>query len=268
MDRLIAAVIQMTSNEDLPRNLDRAADLVQHAAKRGAGLIALPENFAFLSEREAPPPAEDLNQPGPILSFGKKLAQELTVYLLLGSIPERREEDARVYNTSVLLGPDGEIVASYRKIHLFDVTVAGKSYRESERVVPGKAPVLAETAFGKVGLSVCYDLRFPELYRALSQGGARVLTVPAAFTLMTGKDHWEVLLRARAIENQCFLLAPAQTGKHGSWRQSYGRSMIIDPWGLVLCCAPEGEGWALAELDFASQERIRQELPALSHRVL
>jgi predicted amidohydrolase len=267
MDRLISAVVQITSTEDVDQNLARAGELCKHAARRGAGLIALPENFAFLSEKEAAPPAESLAAPGPILRFGQELARDLAVYLLLGSIPERAA-DGRVHNTSVLLGPDGALVSSYRKIHLFDVLVGEKAYRESDRVAPGNAPVLAETPFGHVGLSICYDLRFPELYRGLSQAGATLLTIPAAFTLMTGKDHWEPLLRARAIENQCFVLAPAQTGKHGSWRYSYGNSMIIDPWGTVLCRAPEGEGVALAELDFVAQRRTRRDFPALAHRVL
>jgi deaminated glutathione amidase len=268
MDRLVAAVVQLSSTEDVARNLDRSYELVVRAAHRGAGFVALPENFAFLSESEAAPPAEELSRPGPILRFGQKAARELKIHLLLGSLPEQREGDARIYNTSVLFGPEGQVVASYRKIHLFDVLVGGKTYQESLRVAPGEAPVLAETAFGKLGLSICYDLRFPELYRALSQRGATMLSVPAAFTLMTGKDHWEVLLRARAIENQCFVLAPAQTGKHGAWRMSYGHSLIVDPWGIVMACAPEGEGLALAELDFSAQERVRQDLPALRHRVL
>jgi predicted amidohydrolase len=267
MERLIAAVVQMTSTEDVPRNLERAADLVGRAARRGAGLVALPENFGFLSEREAAPPAESLSEPGPLISFGKAAARERAIYLLLGSVPERGPE-GKVYNTSVLIDPAGEVAAAYRKIHLFDVTVGGKEYRESARVAPGSAPVLAEAPFGKIGLSVCYDLRFPELYRALSAAGALLLAVPAAFTLMTGKDHWEPLLRARAIENQCFVLAPAQTGKHGAWRMSYGHSLIADPWGAVLACAPEGEGYAVAELDFAAQARVRAELPALRHRVI
>lgn len=267
MDRLLAAVVQLCSTEDVARNLAQAEALCRYAAKRGATLISLPEVFAFLSEREAKPPAESLDAPGPILSFGEALARELSVHLLFGSVHEQAP-DGRVYNTSVLFGPRGERLASYRKIHLFDVVVGEKTYQESLRVAPGEAPALAETPFGKLGLSICYDLRFPELYRALSHQGARILTVPAAFTLMTGKDHWEVLLRARAIENQCFVLAPAQTGKHGTWRQSYGNSMIIDPWGAVLCRAPEGEGVALAELDFDAQDRVRRDLPALTHRVL
>ena len=268
MERLICAAVQMTSTEDIAHNLERADALCRRAAARGAGLISLPENFGFLSENESKPPAEAVQDPGPQLRFGRNTAKELSVYLLLGSVPEKIQGEERVYNTSFLFDPSGEIVARYRKIHLFDVSVAGKDYRESSRVAPGGVPVVAETAFGALGLSICYDVRFPELYRAMSQKGATILSVPAAFTLMTGKDHWEVLLRARAIENQAFVIASAQSGKHGNWRQSYGHSMIIDPWGLVLARSQDGEGIAVAELDFRAQEKIRSELPALRHRVL
>jgi predicted amidohydrolase len=171
-----------------------------------------------------------------------------------------------VRNTSVLLGPDGATLAVYRKIHLFDIDLPGMEHlKESRAVVPGDEAVLAETPFGKLGLSICYDLRFPELYRALTRAGARVLAVPSAFTERTGKDHWEVLLRARAIENLAFVVAPAQVGHHGRGRASHGHAMIVDPWGAVIAQVADGEGVALAELDFARQERVRGELPALTH---
>lgn len=268
MGTLLCAVVQLTSTEDVAKNLSRAEALCEKAAARGAKLIALPENFAFLSESEAAPPAESLQEPGPIVKFGREMSKKLSAYLLLGSMPEKIPGEDRVYNTSLLFDPQGQMVSRYRKIHLFDVTVAGRDYKESLRVAAGGTPVVAETPFGGLGLSICYDMRFPELYRALSAKGAKMISVPAAFTLMTGKDHWEVLLRARAIENQAYVIAPAQSGKHGNWRMSYGHSMIIDPWGLVIARAQDGEGIAVAELDFDIQEKIRSELPALRHRVL
>jgi predicted amidohydrolase len=268
MDRLICAAVQMTSTEDVVHNLERAELLCRRAASRGAGFIALPECFGFLSENENKPPAEAVQDPGPQLRFGRDTAKSLSTYLLLGSVPEKIPGEERVYNTSFLFDPAGEVIARYRKIHLFDVSVAGKEYRESSRCAPGSVPVVAETAFGMLGLSICYDMRFPELYRTMSQKGATIFSIPAAFTLMTGKDHWEVLLRARAIENQAFVVAAAQSGKHGNWRMSYGHSMIIDPWGLVLARSQDGEGIAVAEIDFKAQEKIRNELPALRHRVL
>jgi predicted amidohydrolase len=190
--------------------------------------------------------------------------QELT--LLLGSLPEKVAGDARVYNTSVLIGPDGAMIATYRKMHLFDIDLPGMEHlKESKAVRPGEELVVADAPFGRIGLSICYDVRFPELYRRLARQGARVLAVPSAFTERTGKDHWEVLLRARAIENLAYVVAAAQTGHHGGGRASHGHSMIVDPWGAVLAQVPEGEGVALAELDFARQDRLRRELPALGH---
>ncbi len=278
MDTLIAAVVQLTSTADVARNLDRATALVTRAQARGAQLVVLPENFALLStdEKDKFQHAQSL-APGaaggaPIVDRMRELAARLGVHLILGGLPERGEVPGRVFNTCVHLLPDGSIGALYRKIHLFDVhfPAAGTSLCESATVEPGgtEQAVIAATPFGGVGLSVCYDLRFPELYRRLVALGARLLVVPAAFTLHTGKDHWHVLLRARAIENQCFVLAPAQQGRHSPTRLSYGHSLIIDPWGTVLADCPDGEGVALAELDLAAQDRIRQELPALQHRRL
>jgi predicted amidohydrolase len=265
MKRALAAVVQMTSTADVDRNLATAEDLVERAASRGAVFIALPENFAFLrSEGEPVPESQPLD--GPWVQRMAGLARRLELNLLLGSIPERVEGEQRIQNTSVLLGPDGATLAVYRKIHLFDIDLPGMEHlKESKAVRPGTEIVVAETALGKVGLSICYDLRFPELYRELGQRGARTLCIPSAFTERTGKAHWEVLVRTRAIENLAWVLAPAQVGHHGRGRASHGHAMIVDPWGVVVAQVPEGEGFAVAELDFERQDRIRRELPALAH---
>jgi predicted amidohydrolase len=189
--------------------------------------------------------------------------------LLLGSIPERIEGSRRIYNTSVLLAPDGHVLATYRKIHLFDIDLPGLEHlKESRGVAPGGAVVVADAAVAPIGLSICYDVRFPELYREEARQGARVLAVPSAFTERTGKAHWETLLRARAIENLAFVFAPAQVGVHGRGRSSHGHSMIVDPWGTILAQVGDGEGVAVAELDFDLQDRLRRDLPALTHRRL
>ncbi|HEY7509015.1 MAG TPA: carbon-nitrogen hydrolase family protein [Vicinamibacteria bacterium] len=263
--RVVAAVAQMTSTADVERNLETAERLVAEAAARGARFVSLPENFAFLrSEGEPVPEAQALDGPWVRRMAEAARRQELT--LLLGSLPEKVAGDARVYNTSVLIGPDGATIATYRKMHLFDIDLPGMEHlKESKAVRPGEELVVADAPFGRIGLSICYDVRFPELYRRLARQGARVLAVPSAFTERTGKDHWEVLLRARAIENLAYVVAAAQTGHHGGGRASHGHSMIVDPWGAVLAQVPEGEGVALAELDFARQDRLRRELPALGH---
>ena len=274
MDTLVAAVVQLTSTADVTSNLDRATALITRAHTRGAQLVVLPENFALLSTDEKAKfhHAQVLDQSGgaPIVDRLRELAARLTIHLILGGLPERGTASGRVFNSCICILPDGSIGAVYRKIHLFDVhfPAAGTSLCESATVEAGDAEqaVVAATPFGGIGLSVCYDVRFPELYRRLVARGARLLVVPAAFTLHTGKDHWHVLLRARAIENQCFVLAPAQQGRHSPTRQTYGHSLIIDPWGTVLADCPDGEGVALAELDLVAQDRIRQELPALQHR--
>jgi len=259
----------MTSTADLPANLAAARDLVGAAASQGARLIALPENFAFLRrEGEVIPCAQGLD--GEIVGLVKSLAREHDVWLLGGTFPEAAE-GSRIHNTSVLASPAGDLAAVYRKIHLFDVDLGadgGGAYSESSIVAPGEDVVVAQTPFGELGLSVCYDVRFPELYRQMAEAGARFLAVPSAFTPETGKDHWEVLLRARAIENQAFVLAPAQCGRHSEDRSSYGRSMIIDPWGLVLACAADRPCAVVADCDLDSLERIRRALPALGHRRL
>jgi predicted amidohydrolase len=263
--RALAAVVQMTSTTDVERNLATAERLVARAASRGAVFVGLPENFAFLRPEGQPAP-EPQALDGPWVRRMADLARRHDVTLLLGSLPERIPGDSRVGNTSVLLGPDGATLAVYRKIHLFDIDLPGMEHlKESKAVLPGDEVVVTETALGPVGLSICYDLRFPELYRELTRRGARVLCVPSAFTERTGKAHWEVLLRARAIENLAYVLAPAQVGHHGGGRASHGQAMIVDPWGSVLAQVADGEGVAIAELDFERLERLRRELPALSH---
>jgi predicted amidohydrolase len=272
---LVVAAVQLTSTEDVDTNLTRASALVRAAARDGARLVGLPENFAYLgadrdhrlSIAEALPGPGAPAAAGPILGAMQRLARETGAWLLLGGFPERGATEAHIRNTSVLLGPDGAVAAVYRKIHLFDVDVpGGKRFRESEAVEAGDAVVVAETPWGGLGLTICYDLRFPELYRALSARGARLVAVPSAFTLETGKDHWHLLLRARAVENQVFLFAPAQFGAHGGNRRSYGHALVVDPWGAVLAECGDHEGYALARLDFAYQDRVRANLPCLTHR--
>jgi predicted amidohydrolase len=260
-----AAVVQMTSTTEVERNLSTAEALVEQAASRGATFVGLPENFAFLqSEGEPVPDPQPLD--GPWVSRMADLARRLELTLLLGSIPERIEGDTLIRNTSVLLGPDGATLAVYRKIHLFDIDLPGMEHlKESKAVRPGIDIVVADSPIGPLGLSICYDVRFPELYRELARRGARVLCVPAAFTERTGHAHWELLLRARAVENLAWVFAPAQVGPHGGGRVSYGHAMIVDPWGTVVARVPAGEDVAVADLDFDRQDRIRRELPALSH---
>jgi deaminated glutathione amidase len=264
------AVVQMTSTDDVASNLASAAKFVALAAEQGAELVALPENFAYLRRDDAPIPcAQPLD--GPIVGALREWARTHRVWLIGGTFHEAIPGEARVGNTSVAVAPTGEIAAVYRKVHLFDVDLTaqgGQAYRESDRVAAGAELASFDTPFGVVGLSVCYDVRFPELYRKLVERGARMLCVPAAFARETGRDHWEVLLRARAIENQCYVLAPAQCGEHPGGRLTYGRSMIVDPWGLVLARAADRPGLVFAECFPEEQDRIRASLPALQHRRL
>jgi len=262
------AVVQMNSQDDVGANLARASHWIAEAARAGATLVALPENFAFMGEeaqkREI---AEPIAAHGPIVSALVDAARAHGVWVVGGGMPEKSKDIARPYNTSVLVSPSGEIAATYRKVHLFDVALAdGTSLRESNATMAGGDPVTARVGETTLGMTICYDVRFPELYRKLVEQGARVVTVPSAFTLTTGKDHWHVLLRARAIENQVFVLAPAQHGKHPKGRQTYGKALVCDPWGDVLAQCGEGEGIAVATLDFAHQDRVRASLPALLHR--
>jgi predicted amidohydrolase len=264
----LMGAVQMTSTADRARNLDTAIRLVHEAAALGAKLVGLPENFAFMGPEEARlSGAETLD--GPTLAALRDVARQRGIFLLAGSIAEKVDEPKKTANTSVLVGDDGSIVAVYRKIHLFDVSIPdGARYAESEVVVPGDKVVIAPTQLGRIGLTVCYDLRFPELYRRLAELGAEVITIPAAFTLFTGKDHWEVLVRARAVENLAYVVAPAQVGRHSANRQTFGNAMIVDPWGVVLARCPDGEGVCVAPFRRDRLERVRQELPALKHRRL
>ena len=253
----------MTSGADRAANIARAESLVRAAADAGARLVVLAEKWPFIHGPRTLEGAEALD--GPSLSAAAGWARELSVAILAGSVLEARA-DGRAHNTSVLIDGAGEVVAVYRKIHMFDVEVGGVSYRESAATEPGGEVVVAEALGRRVGMSVCYDLRFPELYRRLADGGAEIIVVPAAFTSATGRDHWEPLLRARAIENQAFVIAAGLYGTHADGTVSHGRSMIIDPWGVVLAQAPDGEGVAVADLDFARLEDVRRRLPALGHR--
>lgn len=269
---VLAAVVQISSQTDLADNLARCRRLVGSSAARGAQLVVLPENFALMGEEsERLRIAERIDEasPGPIVTAVQEAAQASGAHVIAGGFPERSEDEARPYNTSIVVAPDGSIVARYRKIHLFDVEVGdGVSYRESSATTSGREPTVVDVHGLRIGLSICYDVRFPELYRALVDRGAQVLTVPAAFTLATGKDHWHVLLRARAIESQSYVLAAAQWGSHPRGRRTYGKSCIIDPWGDVLAQVAEGEGVAVAEIDPARVSAVRRDLPSLEHRVL
>lgn len=262
----IAACVQLRSGSNISENIARTEHLVERAARAGARLVLTPENTTFLGPSdEKVALAEPLD--GPTHQRLARLAAQHHIYLLVGSVAERLD-DQRCYNTSVLYGPEG-MIAFYRKIHLFDIDIPqGPRFTESATIAPGAAPVVAPTPFGPLGLSVCYDMRFPMLYQKLVEMGAMYLAIPSAFTLMTGKDHWHVLLRARAIEAQCFVFAPAQEGRHdpAGARHSYGHSLIIDPWGTVLADCGEGEGLALAEIDPRKVDAVRRAMPVQAHR--
>jgi deaminated glutathione amidase len=266
MSRLRVALVQLAADHDLAGNLDRAVALVRQAGESKPGLIALPEMFQYRGPvagfRES---ATSL--PGPITERFAELARNLNCWILLGSLAERSSDPMRPFNTSVLLDPAGQIAATYRKRHLFDVTIEdGPSDRESARITPGDSSVvavmegIAQEVDVRLGLSICYDLRFPELYRELSAGGAVIMAVPANFTEATGRDHWEVLLRARAIENGAFVIAPAQCGSGGGV-PAHGRSMVVDPWGTVIAQAPDGPGVVVADLALERVVAVRRQLP-------
>lgn len=284
---VVVAAVQMTSTADVARNLDRCHELVREAATAGALIVGLPENFAYLgpdqdhrlaiSERvpaarpSGPDGGSSGGDTGPILTSMRQLARTAGVWLLLGGFPETGD-GRRIRNSAILLDPEGGIAAVYRKIHLFDVDLStmpgGRRFAESDAIEAGSDVVVASTPWGGLGLTICYDLRFPELYRALVGKGARLIAVPSAFTLETGKDHWHVLLRARAVEGQVYVFAPAQFGSHGENRRSYGHALIVDPWGTVVAECSDEEGFALARIDFAYQDQVRARLPCLAHRRL
>ncbi len=263
--RMLAAAVQMSSTPDKDENRDVAERLIRAAADSGAQLIALPELWSCHGlEKVYRENAEPI--PGPTTDFLGGLARELGIHLVGGSILEEVEGSEKMYNTSTLFDPSGGMSAVYRKVHLFDVKAPDREYLESASMEPGAEAVTAKANGAQLGLTVCYDVRFPELYRALALDGAEVLTVPAAFTLQTGKDHWELLLRARAVENQAYVVAPAQWGQKADGRWTYGRSMIVDPWGTVLATCPDRDGYALAELDLDYLQRFRTEFPSLANR--
>jgi predicted amidohydrolase len=262
------AVCQLNSRADRPANLKAAADLLHKAAAGGADLAVLPEYTDYLG------PAATLPKPEPIDgkygAFFATIAKELGIWVLAGSFHETGPDKAHTYNTSLLLDRTGAVAAAYRKIHLYDVEIPGRvSYQESASVAPGSQAVSVDVEGVRVGLTICYDLRFPELYRRLAvEGAAQVLLVPAAFMMHTGRDHWEVLLRARAIENQCYVVAAGQIGDHDPGRTCFGRSMVVDPWGTVVAQAPDEVSVAYADIDLERLERIRAELPSLANRRL
>jgi predicted amidohydrolase len=262
-----AAAVQLNSTDDKERNMATADRLTRAAAADGADLIVLPEKFNVLGEHEDyVAGAESLD--GPTITWARDAARELGVDLVAGSIVEKREGRDKLGNTSVHVGPDGDVKGIYRKIHMFDVVIGGIEYRESASEEPGDEIVTSEAAGGiPIGMTVCYDLRFPELFRILAIRGARVVTLPAAFTKVTGRAHWEILVRARAIENQAFVVAADQIGTHPPDKESFGGSMIVDPWGDVLAHAPDEECFIAANLDFARQDEVRDRLPSLANRV-
>lgn len=266
--KFIAAAVQMLASGDKADNMAQAAKWIRAAAARGAQVVALPEVFIWRGEKKeewrfAEPIA------GPTTEALASLARELHIYLLGGSILEEIPNSHKIYNTSLLFDPQGRLVATYRKIHLFDVEIeGGVTAKESDTRQFGSEIVVAETGLGRMGLTICYDLRFPELYRALVVRGAQLIFIPSAFTAYTGQAHWEPLLRARAIENQVYIVAPNQFGKNPASFETHGRSMIIDPWGSILSEAPDGSGIVIAEVDFGYLNKVRVQLPALTHRKL
>ncbi|MBI4522948.1 MAG: carbon-nitrogen hydrolase family protein [Deltaproteobacteria bacterium] len=266
--KFLAAAIQMLATSDKDANLAEAESRVREAVARGSQVVALPEVFNWRGDRsEEAKYAETI--PGPTADFMARLARELGIYLLSGSILERIPDRSKCYNTSLLLNPEGKIIARYRKIHLFDVAIErGVSIMESESRQAGEEIVVGETEFCSMGLTICYDLRFPELYRALGAKGALVVFVPSAFTALTGEAHWESLLRARAIENQVYIVAPDQIGSNPKSFSTYGNSMIVDPWGRILARASDKPAVIIAEIDLTYLSKIRAELPALTHRKL
>ena len=269
MKSYLAAAIQMTSVPDLQKNLAQAEELIDLAVRQGAELVGLPENFSFMGEEK-----DKLAQGNAIAqateTFLQKMAQRFQVTILGGGFPIPVDSSSKVYNTALLINANGQELARYQKVHLFDVNVPdGNTYQESRTVMAGLElpPVYASPELGKIGLSICYDVRFPELYRHLSNQGADILFVPAAFTAFTGKDHWQVLLQSRAIENTCYVIAPAHTGTNYDRRQTHGHAMIIDPWGVILADAGEKPGVAIAEIKPTRLEQVRRQMPSLQHRV-
>lgn len=271
-DTLRVGVVQMSSQDDVASNLARAAEHAKRAIDDGAKLVLLPENFAYMGTEEGKRGVAERiepNESGPVVSALSDIANRSGVYVIAGGMAERSSDPDRPFNTCAVFGPDGGVVGRYRKIHLFDVEVGdGQRYCESASTTPGADPVVVSILGFKVGLSVCYDVRFPELYRRLADLGAELVVVPAAFTLATGKDHWHVLLRARAIEAQAYVAAAAQWGTHPRGRRTYGKSLVADPWGDVIVQCSDGEGFAVASIERRKLEAVRTSLPSLRHRRL
>lgn len=265
----LMAAIQMASGPQVQANLMEAGRLIKEAAERSAKLVVLPETFAMMGANEADRVAiaETFGE-GPIQAFISQQAKKHGVWIVAGTIPIRSDDPGRAYAASILYNDKGEAVARYDKIHLFDVLLSENQevYTESDTTVPGHEAIVVDTPFGKLGMSVCYDLRFPELYRRLSARGAQILVIPSAFTELTGNAHWEALLRARAIENLCYVIAPGQGGYHVNGRTTYGHSMIIDYWGRIRGVQERGAGVVIAEIELAAQEQTRKTFPVLSHR--
>jgi deaminated glutathione amidase len=265
-DRLRVACVQLNATQTKEDNIERAGRLVARAAATGADLVLLPEKWNGIGPADFMRANAESLDDGETVEAMRGWARAHGITLVGGSIAEAREGREKLSNTSVVFDPEGELAAVYRKIHMFDVEVGGHVYRESEAEEPGDGPATAEVEDWKVGLTVCYDLRFPELYRLLAVDGCEAVTVPAAFTLYTGKDHWELLLRARAVENQCFVVAANQWGSYADGKAAYGRSMIVDPWGVVLAQAPDEDTVVAAELDRARLQEVRRRLPSLANR--
>jgi predicted amidohydrolase len=269
--RVIVAALQMTSGPDVAANLAAAAQLLEQARASGARVAVLPENFSFMGLKSADKRAiAELDGDGPVQRFLSQQARELALWIVAGTTPMMLESEGRVGAACLVYSDDGRRVARYDKIHLFDVDIPGRSetYRESADSAPGTRAVVVPTPAGLLGLSVCYDMRFPELYRRLSAAGAQWFAIPSSFTVPTGRAHWEVLLRARAIENLSYVVAPAQWGRHANGRETYGDSLIVDCWGTVMSRLASGTGVVVAELDLSAQADIRRNFPALTHRVL
>ena len=265
----LCAAIQMASSPYVDANLMEAEKLIAEVAKLGAKLISLPENFALMGEHELDKvKIKEQDGSGPIQDFLSNTARKYSVWIIGGTIPLVADHENKVRAACLIYNDQGERVARYDKIHLFDVSVPGtnEEYRESDSIEKGEQPLVLDTPFGKLGIAVCYDLRFPELFRTLSQQGAEILVIPSAFTAQTGAAHWEVLLRARAIENLCYVIAPNQGGFHLNGRQTFGHSMVIDPWGVVLDCYKTGAGFASASIELEKLEKVRASFPVLDHR--
>jgi len=263
------AAIQMASSPSVSSNLWEAEKLIAEAAKAGAKLVALPENFALMGDHELDKiKAKEPDGSGPIQTFLATVAKKYAVWVIGGTIPIAGDDDNKVRAACVIYNDQGERVARYDKMHLFDVNVPGTSevYRESDSIEQGSQPLIIDTPFGRLGVAVCYDLRFPEFFRKLSSQGVEILVIPSAFTAETGAAHWELLLRARAVENLCYVIAPNQGGFHLNGRRTFGHSMIIDPWGVVLDCYKTGGGFVCADIDLERLEKVRSAFPVLNHR--